>query len=162
MNSTVSEQTLHYEAVRIIKEQTLFQEYAKANPNSPRTGEAQLHVGFCQAQMKQYNEAAVTLNAVAQKYPNLADQALLWLGKSQAANSDPNNPQSNKSALTAAMNTLRQAAEKAQQLAQNDPTARQRRAEILLELADTQQLAGQSRDAAAVYEQLLGEKILTH
>src|SRR5262249_19045474 len=90
------------------------------------------------------------------------DQALLWLGKSQAANFDPNNPQSKKNALTTAINTLRQAAEKAQQQQNNDPSARQRRAEILLELADTQQLAGQSREAAAVYEQLLNEKVLTH
>jgi TolA-binding protein len=162
ISATFAAATLLYEASRFGDALARFQEFAKANPNSPRAAEAQLHVGFCQTQIKQYNEAAVTLNAVAQKYPQLADQALLWLGKSQAANFDPNNPQSKKNALTAGIKTLRQAAEKAQQLANNDATARQRRAEILLELADTQQLAGQSREAAGVYEQLLNEKVLTH
>lgn len=154
--------TLHYEAGRFGEALGRFQEFAKNNPDSPRTVEALLHVGFCQVQSKAYVEAIATLTPLAGRAPNLADQALLWLGKAQASNFDPNNAQAKTAALTAAINTLRQAIERAGQMAAADPGARVRRAEIQLELADTQQLAGQHREAAAVYEQLINEKMLTH
>lgn len=159
--ATFAAATLHYEGGRFGEALGRFAEFAKAFPDSPRAAEALLHVGFCQVQMKQYPEAIATLGPLAQKHPALADQALLWLGKAQASHFDPNNPQAKTNALNTGMNTLRQAADKANQLANADPDAKVRRAEILLELADTQQAANQNREAAGVYEQLLNEKNLT-
>ena len=56
----------------------------------------------------------------------------------------------------------RAAADKANAMAGSDPEAKTRRAEMLLEIADTQQLAKQYTDAATTYEQLLNEKTLTN
>lgn len=150
---------LQYEGGRFGEAITRFAEFAKQNPNSPRAAEALLHVGFCQVQLKQYPDAINTLTALAQKQPHLADQALLWLGKAQSSNFDPNNPQAKANALNAAMNTLKQAADRAGQQS-GDPDAKIRKAEALLELADVQQVAGKNREAAAIYEQLLNEKAI--
>lgn len=152
---------LHYEAGRFAEALNRFTEFSKQYPDSPRTPEALLHTGFCQVQLKQYPEAVNTLGPLAQKQASLADQALLWLGKAQALNFDPNNPQAKTNALNTAINTLKQAADRAGQMANSDPEAKIRRAEIQLELADIQQSAGQNREAAAIYEQLLNEKNLT-
>src|SRR5262249_31429268 len=56
------------------------------------------------------------------------------------------------------LETLRQAAIKAQERAATDPDAKARHGSILLELADTQQLVGQFKEAAATYEQILATK----
>jgi TolA-binding protein len=152
--------TLHYEAGRFGESMARFAEFAKQFPDSPRLPEAQLHIGFCQVQLKQAAEAIQTLSPLAQKQPALADQALHWLGTAQALHFDPNNPQAKTNALNTAMATLKQAAERATQLSAADPEAKTRRAEILLELADTQQSAGQHKEAAGLYEQLLNEKML--
>src|SRR5262249_766790 len=61
--------------------------------------------------------------------------------------------------LTDALAILRQAAERAQQ-AGMDPETRERRGEILLEIADTQQMLNQYKDAAGPYNQVLNEKVL--
>ena len=45
-------------------------------------------------------------------------------------------------------------------MAGSDPDAKARRAEMLLEIADTQQFAKQYKDAANTYEQFLNEKSL--
>ena len=50
---------------------------------------------------------------------------------------------------------LRKAAEQAGQMAAADPDAKARRGDILLELADTQQLAKQYKDAAGTYAQIM-------
>ncbi len=152
--------TLNYEAGRFGDALARFADFAKQQPNSPRAAEALLQVGFCQVQLKQYQDAINTLGPLVQKQPALADQALLWLGKAQAANFDVNNPQAKTNALNTAINTLRQAADRAGQLAASDPEAKLRRSEALLELADVQQSAGQNREAAAIYQQLLNEKSL--
>src|SRR5262249_162901 len=114
-----------------------FAEFAKQFPNSSRLPEVQLHIGFCQVQMKQFGDAINTLTPLPQKYPALADQALLWLAKAQAQNFDPNNPQAKTNAFNTAIQTLKQAADRAGQMANADPDAKLRRGEILLELADT-------------------------
>jgi cellulose synthase operon protein C len=152
--------TLHYEAGRFAEALARFTDFSKLHPDSPRTAEAVLHAAFCQVQLKQYQDAINALGPLAQKQAALADQALLWLGKAQALNFDPNNLQARTNALNAAISTLKQAADRAGQMANSDPEARTRRAEIQLELADVQQTAGQNREAATIYEQLLNEKNL--
>jgi TolA-binding protein len=149
--------SLHYEAGRFGDALARFAAYAKDYPDSPLIPEAQLRTGYCQVQLKQYAEAQNTLRPIVEKQPRLADQALLWIAKAQAGAADPVNP---TPALTAAAATLRQAADRAQQSSGTDPEAKQRRAEILMELADVQQSAKQAKEAAAVYEQLLNERVL--
>jgi cellulose synthase operon protein C len=152
--------TLQYDGGKYGDAIARFGEFAKQFPNSSRLPEAQLHVGFCQVQMKQYGDAINTLTPLPQKYPNLADQALLWLAKAQALNFDPNNPQAKVTALNTAIQTLKQAADRAGQMVNADPDAKFRRGEILLELADTQLTANQNREAIGVYEQIINEKVL--
>src|SRR6202011_1780816 len=91
-----------------------------------------------------------------------ADQVLFWLGKAQVgAAPDPSSNQAGfVQALNGAINTLRQAQERAQRLQGQDPDAKGRRALILLEIADTMQSLKQPREAANVYNQLLNEKLL--
>jgi TolA-binding protein len=152
---------LQYEAGRFGDSLGRFSEFAKLYPNSPRLPEAQLRVGFCQVQLKQFPEAIATLSPIPERHARLSDQALLWLGKAQAQNFPAENAAARDQALKTAMDTLRRAADRANQLAgQGDAEARGRRAEIMLELADTQQSAKLHREAAGVYEQLLNEKSL--
>jgi TolA-binding protein len=119
-----------------------------------------LRVGFCLVQLRQFGEAIQTLQPLVDKEPRLADQAIFWIGKAQAGAADPANAPAYAQALKTAVDTFRRAADKAQQLSASDPEAKTRRGEILLELADTQQIAKQFKEAAATYAQILGEKTL--
>jgi TolA-binding protein len=151
---------LQYEDGRFADALTRFASFTQQQPKSPLAVEAALRQGFCQVQIKQYAEAMKTLQPIADKEPRLADQALFWIGKAQAGAADPGNPPAYDQALKVAINTFRQAADRAGQIGQNDPDAKARRGEILLELADTQQLDKLYKDAAATYSQILNEKAL--
>jgi TolA-binding protein len=149
---------LQYEDGKFAEAQARFAEFRQKYPGSPLLSEAQLRQGFCQVQLKQFGEAQKTLGPLVEKEPRLADQCLLWIGKAQAGAADPANPAAHDQTLKAAVETLRKAAERAAPL--NGPDARERRGEILLELADTQQLAHAFKDAAANYNTLLNAKLL--
>jgi TolA-binding protein len=151
---------LLYEDGRYADALTRFTTFTQQRPNSPLVAEAQLRQGFSQVQLKQWADALRTLQPLADKEPRLADQALFWIARAQAGAGDPNNPPAQEQALKTAIDTFRRAAEKAQQQAANDPEAKTRRGEILLELADTQQQARLYKDAAATYNQLQGDKVL--
>ena len=116
--------------------------------------------GFCQVQLKQFADAQKTLQPLADHEARLADQALLWIGKAQVGAADPGNPPAYEQAMKTAQNTFRKAADRANQLAASDPDAKTRRGEILLELADAQQLGKQFGDAVTTYNQILNEKLL--
>lgn len=152
-----------YEAGKFGEALPRFQSFAKDFPTSPLEPEATLRVGYCQVQLKQFPEAIAILTPLVDKQPRLADQALFWLGKAQvgtAINADPAKPQDRENGLKTSLATLRTAADRATQLAATDPDAKIRRSEILLELADTMQLAKQFKEAVPIYEQLLNEKAL--
>jgi TolA-binding protein len=152
---------LLYEAGRFADAKARFAEFAKLYAGSPLRGEAQLRLGFCQVQLKEYGEAAKTLQPLVDHERRLADQALLWIGKARAgAAPDPGNRAAHEQALRVAIDLFRQAADRAQQLAGQDPDAKSRRAGILLEMADTMQQAGQAKEAAGVYGQLLADRVL--
>jgi TolA-binding protein len=152
---------LLYESGKYADAQARFGAFAQANPNMPLTAEANLRIGFCQVQQRQFPEAIRTLQPLADKEARLADQALLWIAKAQAGAVDPAKPwQEQENALKGAVETFRRAAEKAQGLTNTDPEAKSRRAEILLEMADAQQQARQFKEAVNTYNQLLNEKAL--
>jgi TolA-binding protein len=151
---------LLYEGGRFADALTRFTQFAQQHPTSSLLSDDLLRQGFCLVQLKQYAEAVKILQPLADKEPRLADQALLWLGKAQVGATDPANAAAYDQALKVGLDTFRRAADRAQQLAGTDPEAKGRRGEILLELADTQQLAKQFKDAAVTYGQILNEKSL--
>jgi TolA-binding protein len=151
---------LHYEAGRFADALPLFAAFTTQYPRSSLLVEAQLRVGFCQVQLHQFGDALKTLQPLADKEPRLADQALFWIAKAQVGAADPANATAYAQAVKTAVDTFRRAADKAQSLIATDPEARSRKGEILLQLAETQQLARQANDAATPYKQILAEKLL--
>jgi TolA-binding protein len=147
---------LLYEQEKFADALTRFTAFPQQNPQSPLVPEAQLRQGFCQLELKQYAEAAKTLQPITAR-PELADRALLALARATVRGADPNQQQPYSQALQNAMNFLRQAIDRSGQLAAQDPQAKARRVEALLELGDTQQLAKQYKEAAATYQQILNE-----
>lgn len=153
---------LQYEAGRFSEAKTRFAEFPKLYPQSPLRLEADLRIGFCQVQLKEYGEALKTLTPLVDRDPRLSDQVLLWIGKAIAGSApDPSaNAAGYQQIINNAVNTLRQAVERAQRLGNQDPEAAARRGEILLEIADLQQQLKQNRESANIYNQLLNEKLL--
>ena len=151
---------MQYENGQFAEALTRFADYAKQFPTSPLVAEVQLRQGFCQVQLKQFAEAMKTLTPLVDKEPRLADQALLWLGKAQIGAGDPNNKGAYDQAVKTGLETLRRAADRANQIAGSDPEAKTRRGEILVETADAQQLVHQYKEAAATYNTVLSEKTL--
>jgi TolA-binding protein len=153
---------MQYEDGRFAEALTHLNTFRQQFPTSPLAAEAQLRQGFCQVQLKQFADAQKTLQPLADKDPHLADQAIFWIGKAQAGAAETaGNPQQREQGLKTALDTLRKAADRAGQMAATDPGAKARRGEILLELADTQQLINQHKEAAATYTQILDGKLLT-
>ena len=135
-----------------------FAELVQKFPQAALVPEAQLRIGFCQMQLKNYPEAIKNLQPLAE-HPQLGDQALWWLARSQAGAADPANAPAYEQAVRQAIELLRRAADRANQLAQTDPVAKLRRGDILIETADTMQLVRLFREAAGVYEQVVNEKL---
>lgn len=153
---------LHYEGGKFVDARTRFAEFVKQFPQSALRNEAEIRIGYCQVQLKEYPDAIKTLTPLIDKDARLADQVLFWFGKAQAGTAPEasvNQVQHNQ-VISAAINTLRAAADRAQKLVDVDPDAKMRRGEILLELADQMQRIWQNKEAAAVYNQLLTEKVL--
>lgn len=153
---------LHYEAGKFGEALPKFQAFTKDYATSPLKDDAVLRAGFCLVQMKQYDDAEKTLRPLT-NVQRLADQAFFWIGKAQvglALASDPNNPNLRTQGLNNAIGSFRVAADKANQIAGQDPTAKVRRGEMLLERADTHLLNQQPQDAANVYLSVWNEKLL--
>lgn len=154
---------LQYEAGRFAEAKLRFAEFPKLYPLSPLRLEAELRIGFCQVQLKEFGEALKTLAPLVDRDPRLSDQVLFWIGKAiaGAAPDAAANAAGHQQALSNAINTLRQAVERAQRLGNQDPEASARRGEILLEIADLLQHLKQHREAAAVYAQIINDKLLS-
>jgi TolA-binding protein len=151
---------LLYEGGRFGDARTRFAEFAKLYPSSRMIPQAQLRIGFCQVQLKEFGEALKTLQAIPDKDQRLADQILFWIGKAKAGAADPGNPALFELGVKGAIDSFRLAAERAQQLIPNDPEAKERRGEILLEMGDAQQSIKQYKEAAATYGLILKDKLL--
>lgn len=136
--------------------------FRQRSPQSLLSAEVQLRIGICQVHLKQFAEAQKTLQPLADKEPRFSDQALLWMAKAQAGAADPANRAAYEQAMKTALGTLHKAAERAHPFANNDAHAKTRRGEILLEMADTQQLLGQHKEAAVTYNQILSDKLLSN
>src|SRR5439155_4832338 len=110
---------LNYEAGKFGEALPKFQAFAKEYAASPLKEDAILRAGFCLVQTKQNDEAVKTLQPLTNT-ARLADQAFYWIGKAQvglALVADPANPAARTQIFTTAINSLRTAAERANQLA---------------------------------------------
>jgi TolA-binding protein len=154
---------LHYEGGKFADAKMRFAEFAKQFPQSPLHTDAAVRFGYCQVQLKEYADAIKTLTPLIDKEARLADQVLFWLAKAQAGSAPESsvNQQVHQQTILNALNTFRQAADRAQKMSEKDADARTRRGEILLEMADQMQRIWQNKEAAGVYSQLLNEKILS-
>jgi TolA-binding protein len=153
---------LMYEGGKLPDARARLGDFLKMFPKTPLRTDAELRIGFCQVQMKEYADAIKTLTPLVDRESRLADQVLFWLGKAQAGTApDPvTNPKGHEQTIAAAVNTLRQAADRAQKLQDQDPEARSRRAEIQLEIADQLQRIRQPKESTTLYNQILNEKLL--
>jgi tetratricopeptide (TPR) repeat protein len=131
-----------------------FTALAQQFPTWTLVPEVQLRRGYCLVQLKTFPPAIEVLKPLCEN-PQLADQALWWLARAQIGAADPANAQAFDQAARAGIETLRRAAARAKELAQNDPDARVRRGDIMMDLGDALQLTKQYKEAAAVYQQLL-------
>ena len=152
---------LNYEGAKFGEAKTRFAEFIKQFPQAALRLEAEVRLGYCQVQLKEYADALKTLTPLVDKDAKLSDQVLFWLAKAQvgAAPDGAANPQGHQQAIAASLNTFRQAAERAQKIGSQDAEAKLRRGEILLELADQMQHIRQHKEAAATYQQLLNDKM---
>ncbi|MEK6262692.1 MAG: tetratricopeptide repeat protein [Planctomycetota bacterium] len=142
---------LLFEQKKTAEALTRFTAFAAAYPQSPLLPEAQWRAGMCQVELRQFAPAIQILQPLV-PHPQLGDRVLLWLGRAQLGAADPTQAAPYAQALAAAIASLTQAADRANQQIAQDPDAKLRRAEIMLELGDDQQLAKQFPQAAATYE----------
>ena len=113
--------SIHYEAGKFPESLVKFQAFAKTFDKDPLAADAQLRIGFCQVQMKQFDEAVKTLAPIAEKVPRLADQAGFWLSRAQlelALTFDIAKVDERNKKIKDALEGIRKSLEKTAQLAQ--------------------------------------------
>ncbi|MEZ6139647.1 MAG: tetratricopeptide repeat protein [Zavarzinella sp.] len=151
--------TILYEEGKPAEAYTLLEQFLKDQPQSPLAKEVRLRMGFCQVQLKQYPEALATLQPLENEAP-LLDQVLYWKAKALAGQAnalDATKQAERQQGLQQAITIIRTAADRAANLANTDPRAKMRRAEIQQSLAEMLQQTGLHRDAAVVLETVINE-----
>jgi TolA-binding protein len=149
---------LQYEDGRFGEALAHFQAFEKLGPDARLLPEARLRQGFCLIQTKDpknIDDGVKLLQALADKEADVSDQALFWIARAQVLKVDP----AKGGKFDAALDTFRRAAQKAQDRTSADPSARGRKAEILGEYARTLIAAGNPREAAKAFRQILDEKL---
>jgi TolA-binding protein len=154
---------LNYEAGKFAEALPKLQSFSREYSASPLKDDALFRAGLCLVQVKNFDEAAKTLQPLT-VHPRLGYQAMHWLGRAQLARTlagDPNNAETRKQGFAVAINLFKDAAFKSGQLAaQGDESARSRLPEILLDQADAHLTAGQAAEAAAIYDRIANEKLI--
>jgi len=157
--------SLSYEAGRFPDALSKLQLFVKTYPNDPLAQDAALRIGFCQVQQKANEDSIKTLAPIVEKTSRLADQAQFWLGKAQfalATGWDAAKPKEREEKLKQAIETLKAALEMTTRLAaqQNDPDAKARKPEMMLELADSLHAVKRYPETLPIYRALWVEKLL--
>jgi cellulose synthase operon protein C len=163
LQATFFSAVLGYDAGKFNESLLAFQKFAKEFPTSSLIPDVQLRIGFCYVELKQPAEAIAILTPLIDKFPRLSDQTMFWIGKANTLQSQAipeDKPNERIEALKRAINFYRQAADRAAQLANQDPDARKRRGEFLLERATIESQALLHRESAGTFEQLLNENPL--
>lgn len=145
-----------YEQEKFADSLDRFTKFVERYKTSPMLNEAVLRKGMAQVRLKQYQEATATLTPI-QDDATLTDQARWWLGRAYVglAAVTPASAQGN---LNNATGQLKAAADRAQQKATQDPLAKLRRQDMLLELGDAHQQNKQFNEAVATFQQVLNEQ----
>jgi len=151
---------LLYEAGRFAEAKTRFQDFVKSFPQQPLKLDAEVRIGFCQVQLKEYAEAIKTLQPLMDK-DAVADQAAFWIGKAQfALCPDPATKWNEYRAQAGiAVNSMRIAIDRTSKLP-DSPELRARRGEIALEIADIFHSIKDPKSAAEIYNSVLANKFL--
>ena len=147
---------LFYEDGQFTEAASRLEALLKQNPPASIQAEAQLRLGMAQVQSKQYDPAVKTLTPL-ENHPVLAEQALWWLGRAHAGAATATVP-ANDGRLRSAIQALRRALDRNAQRG-NDPEARLRRTEMLLDLGDALQSARQYKEAASTFATVVQEKV---
>ena len=152
---------LLYEGGRYGEAKARFQEFAKSFSTSPLKGEAELRIGYCQVQLKEFAEAVKTLQPLTSD-GKLVDQAFFWLGKASVlgAPDRATKPKEHNTAIHQAIYFYGQALVRVGQLGESYTDAKARKGEIRLETADLLQMVDESKRAASEYQAILSEKLL--
>jgi TolA-binding protein len=137
---------LQYEDGRFAEALEHFRTFLAQKPPAAFVPEATLRLGWCQAHLKQPDEALRTLKPVAEKVPALAAQALHGMGRAYLAKADPKRRETYRPAVGALQNAARQ------------PGAR--RGEVLADLVEAYHQAGELQEAAATCATVIREKLL--
>ncbi|MFB3891472.1 MAG: tetratricopeptide repeat protein [Phycisphaerae bacterium] len=119
-------------------------------PDTALINEIKLRQGYCQLQLRKFPEATALFQPLVDN-PQLGDLACWWLARAQIGAANPAAPPAYEQALKTAVETLRRAADKTAELAKTDASLKVRRADILLEMADTQMQVKLYSEAAATY-----------
>lgn len=141
----------------------LWDTFATEYPGSPLLPDATLHRGVCLVQRDRFADAEKQLEPLISSTPRLADQALYWLGTARlnlALRIDKTNKAERDGKLNAALEQIRQSADRANQQASTDPEARPRRHEMLFGYAAALEKVERFRDAGQVFEQLWNEQAM--
>ncbi|MBT3200369.1 MAG: tetratricopeptide repeat protein [Phycisphaerales bacterium] len=131
-----------------------FTEFITTYPKHPLATEARMRLGYCQMQLKSYTEAIKTLDPM-RKNPKMADRARWWIARSRVGAANPEIPQTYAQTLTAAITELKSAAQSAHNSGRTDPKMYVLSRDIMMELGDTQILAGKYKDACTSYGQVV-------
>jgi len=138
-----------------------FGAFIEAYGKHPLAAESRLRQGYCQLQLRSYSAAIKTLDPLRSD-KRLGIRATWWLARARVAGANPADARTYAQTLKTAMSELNRAAEMAREQARRDTRAGVVRADILIELADTQQLAGLYKEAAATYSRALSETYSRH
>ncbi|MDP6634736.1 MAG: tetratricopeptide repeat protein [Phycisphaerae bacterium] len=127
-----------------------FNTFVTQYPKHPLAPEARMRLGYCQLQLRGYDEAIKTLDPM-RKNPKHADRARWWIARARVGMANPEVPQTYAQILEAAINELKAAAASAHNSARNSRNAAVLERDIQIELGDVQQLAGKYKDASETY-----------
>ena len=145
-----------YEQEKFADSLDRFTKFVERYKTSPLLNEAVLRKGMAQVRLKQHQEAVATLTPI-QDDAALTDQARWWLGRAYVGLALAT-PASGQGHLNNATAQFRAAADRAQQKVAQDPAAKLRRQDMLLELGDAFQQNKQFNEAVSTFQQVLNEQ----
>ncbi|MCZ2341898.1 MAG: hypothetical protein LC104_08900, partial [Bacteroidales bacterium] len=154
---------LKQESGRYAEALGLFESWCADYPQSPLMPDAMLHRGACLVQGERDADAEKLLEPLLTSTPRLADQAQFWLSLARfhlACLIDTTRKSERDGKINAALEALRQSADRANQLTATDPEAKPRRHEMLFCYADALEKAERFRDAGQTFEQLWNEQAM--